>query len=89
MCAVFLFHAPPRSSGHLNQRCVTHKFPSLAVLSDEESNGAEPPSCSLYMKELQTFIARAVDDYLAAFSCKPLITARLVELTAGRGTVDR
>ena len=60
--------------------------PSLAVLSEEESNGAEPPSCSLYMKELQTFIARAVDDYLAAFSCKPLITARLVELTAGRGT---
>ena len=32
------------------------------------------------MKELQTFISRAVDDYLAAFNCKPLITARSVGL---------
>ena len=48
----------------------------LSVGSGEESSGTEPPSCSLYMKELQAFIARAVDDYLAPFNCKQLVTAR-------------
>ena len=55
----------------------------LAIGSGEESSGTEPPSCSLYMKELQAFIARAVDDYLAPFNCKQLVTARLDASVAG------
>ena len=53
------------------------------VASGEESSGTEPPSCSLYMKELQAFIARAVDDYLAPFNCKQLVTARSGAAVAG------
>ncbi|XP_043213901.1 conserved oligomeric Golgi complex subunit 5-like isoform X1 [Amphibalanus amphitrite] len=52
---------------------------------EEESSGGES-NCSLYMKELQTFISRAVDDYLAPFNCKPLITASKLEL--GRRAVE-
>ena len=59
----------------------------LAIGSGEESSGTEPPSCSLYMKELQAFIARAVDDYLAPFNCKQLVTARSGAASAGGGFV--
>ena len=43
------------------------------------SGEAEAP-CSLYMKELQSFIARCRTDYLNAFSCHDFVMDRSGEV---------
>ncbi|XP_037078671.1 conserved oligomeric Golgi complex subunit 5-like, partial [Pollicipes pollicipes] len=45
-----------------------------------EEDGTSEASCSLYMKELQAFIARVVDDYLSPFNCKQLLSDSKLEL---------
>ena len=49
--------------------------------SGNEGDSANPaPACSLYMKELQTFLERIAKDFLSTFTCRDFLSAHLHSL---------